>query len=76
MIRHPRTLAAVPLLLAALLLAGCASADKNQTAAAASATPKSSTSGAKAGMNMNMGSSTVAAQLPAKIHGVPAPVAS
>jgi len=78
MIPHPRTLAALPLLLVALLLAGCASADKSQTAAVASAASKSSTTGMTDQMNMNMdmGSSTVAAEVPSKINGVPAPVAS
>jgi uncharacterized protein involved in high-affinity Fe2+ transport len=76
MIRHPRTLAALPLLLVALLLGGCASADKSQTAAVASAASKSSTTGMTDQMNMDMGSSTVAAEVPSKINGVPAPVAS
>jgi uncharacterized protein involved in high-affinity Fe2+ transport len=64
----------VLLLLAAMVLAGCASADKNQPATAASAHSKSSKSGTTSAMNM--GSSTVAAEVPAKINGVPAPVAS
>jgi outer membrane murein-binding lipoprotein Lpp len=65
----------LPLVLSVLLLAGCASADKNQPAAAASASTNSSTTQTD-GMNMNMGGSTVAAELPAKINGVPPPVAS
>jgi outer membrane murein-binding lipoprotein Lpp len=73
---HRRSaLSALPLILATLLLAGCASADKNQPAAAASATTTSSSTQATSGMNMDMGGSTVAAELPAKINGV-APVAS
>jgi uncharacterized protein involved in high-affinity Fe2+ transport len=78
MSRRRRRLSLAPLLLAALtlLLAGCASADKNQPASAASATAKSSTTGTTSQMNMGMGSSTVAAELPAKINGVPPPVAS
>lgn len=75
MTRRFRSLWPLPLILAALLLAGCASADKNQAASAASATAKSSTTGTTSQMNMGMGSSTVAAELPAKINGV-APVAS
>jgi uncharacterized protein involved in high-affinity Fe2+ transport len=83
MTRDLRKLSVVPLVLVAMLLAGCASADKNQTASAASATmksasAKSSTTGTTSGMDtdMNMGGSTVAAQLPAKVNGVPPPVAS
>jgi uncharacterized protein involved in high-affinity Fe2+ transport len=71
-----RRLSALPLLIAALLLAGCASADKNQPATAASVSTKSSTTPTTSEMNMGMGSSTVAAELPAKINGVPPPVAS
>ena len=64
-------------LAAALLLAGCASADKNHPATAASVSSRPSTSaGATSAMNMDMGSSTVAAQVPTKINGVQAPVAS
>jgi uncharacterized protein involved in high-affinity Fe2+ transport len=71
-----RRLRSLVLLLAAMVLAGCASADKNQPATAASANSKASKSGTTSAMNMNMGSSTVAAELPAKINGVPAPVPS
>jgi uncharacterized protein involved in high-affinity Fe2+ transport len=66
----------VPLLIAALLLAGCASADKNHPATAASVSGKPSGTGTSSVMNMNMGSSTVAAEIPAKINGVPSPVPS
>ena len=59
-----------------MLLAGCASADKNQPATVASAKPMSSTTDTTDQMNMGMGGSTVAAELPAKINGVPRPVAS
>jgi uncharacterized protein involved in high-affinity Fe2+ transport len=76
MTRRRSALSPLPLILVALLLAGCASADKNQPASAASSTPESSTTGATSQMNTGMGSSTVAAELPAKINGVPAPVAS
>ena len=75
MTRRLRSLSAPPIVVAALLLGGCASADKNQPASAASATTKSSTTVATSQMNMGMGSSTVAAELPAKVNGV-APVAS
>jgi uncharacterized protein involved in high-affinity Fe2+ transport len=76
MTRSLRSLPALPIVFAAMLLSGCASADKNQPASAASATNKSSTTAATSQMNMGMGSSTVAAELPAKINGVPQPVAS
>ena len=76
MITPLRALSPIPLLLATVLLAGCASADKNRPASSASATTSSAASGATSQMNMGMGGSTVAAELPAKINGVPAPVAS
>lgn len=76
MITPLRALSPIPLLLATVLLAGCASADKNRPASSASATTNSAASGATSQMNMGMGGSTVAAELPAKINGVPAPVAS
>jgi uncharacterized protein involved in high-affinity Fe2+ transport len=76
MTRDLRKLSVVPLVLVALLLAGCASADKHQTATTASMGSRSSTTGTTAPMNMGMGSSTVAAEVPKEIHGVPPPVAS
>jgi uncharacterized protein involved in high-affinity Fe2+ transport len=75
MVRLHRRLMAVPLLLAVMLLAGCASANKNQPPAATSV-KNSSAADKTSGMNMDMPGATVASELPAKVNGVPAPVAS
>jgi len=67
-------LRSLPFLLATLLLAGCASADKSQPAATASMHASSSTTAKTSGMQMDMGSTTVGDDPPA-VNGVK-PVAS
>jgi len=68
-------LRALPFLLATLLVAGCASADKNQPATTASMKTGSSTTASMSGMQMDMGTGTVGEELPPEVNGVK-PVAS